>query len=79
MVEEKENVETLKYLRSVLHAWILETGDTTPKNPTPDRDDLDGNRLSNEFSKGERPGEATNAVEINSSGPIFKSDVDVKQ
>lgn len=69
------NKKMLTYLRSVLDIWIAETGDSKPKKPTPDRDDINGKKLPGEWSKGERPGAANNATEINRPGPILQKDI----
>lgn len=73
------NQKTLTYLRGVLDTWITETGDSKPKNPTPDRDDIDGKKLPGEWRKGERAGAANQASQINLSGPILQKDVKMKK
>lgn len=73
------NKKTLSYLRNVLDTWIVETGDSKPENPTPDRDDVDGKKLPREWKKGEKPGERNNADSINHSGPIHEKDIKIKK
>lgn len=71
----EKNEKTLNYLREALDKWIVETGDSMPKNPTPDRDDIDGNKLPGAWARGEKPGDANNASQINLSGPILQKDI----
>lgn len=59
----------LDHLRQVLSYWSEQTGDTVPKSPTPDREDVLGKRIAG-FKRGEMPGAAKNATRINSKGPI---------
>lgn len=73
---KSDNYEKIRnYLSLVLDQWVQETGDSKPTNPTPDRDDINANRLPGEWKRGERPGEKFDAVNINKAGPIFESDV----
>lgn len=65
-----EHAPVLDHLRALLDRWVEQTGDSVPDNPTADRDDHDGNRLP-DWERGEFPGAATNAVEIDHPGPIF--------
>lgn len=69
LAKRKAAQEMLLYLRSVLDIWIYETGDSVPLNPTPDRDDVNGNSFAH-WEKGEKPGESRNAVNVNRPGPI---------
>jgi arylsulfatase len=64
----------LKRLRTVLDQWTETTGDTVPDNPTNDRENLYHER-NPDFARGELPGEAANAQEINASGPVRTADV----
>ncbi|HYH57048.1 MAG TPA: sulfatase-like hydrolase/transferase, partial [Anseongella sp.] len=73
LAQEKENREILHYLSGVLDRWIRETGDSTPRRPSPDREDINGKQLPGKFKKGDKPGQFTNAVRINSPGPVAKS------
>ncbi|MGO1817611.1 MAG: sulfatase family protein [Sphingobacterium sp.] len=66
------NKEILLYLSDVLDIWIEETGDSKPQNPTPDRDDVYGKKLTGEWEKGEKPGQRNNADSITASGPILE-------
>ena len=75
----EKNKKVLYYLREALDKWITETGDSKPKKPTPDRDDIDGKKLSGEWTKGEKPGDTYNASQINLPGPILKKDIKMKK
>ncbi len=72
LVHEKNNRDTLHLMRFLLTKWMNETGDNIPDNPTPHKAEMDGTPL--EWYRGEMPGEATGAAEINSSGPVNLSD-----
>lgn len=69
LAEDPARRDTLDHLRSVLNRWAEQTGDTIPADPTPDRQDPQGNR-DPDFARGEMPGEATNATEIHHPGPL---------
>lgn len=73
------NKKMLAYLSKVLDTWIAETGDSKPRNPTPDRDDTSGKKLPGVWKKGERPGELNKAESINRPGPILEKDVKIKK
>lgn len=75
VAEVGSNQKILAYLRKVLDEWIVETGDSKPQNPTPDRDDVEGNRLPGAWKKREKPGERNEADTINRSGPILEKDL----
>ena len=62
-----EYKEVLKQMRKQLEAWTLETGDTVPKNPTPDRGTpgTKGRNPHREF-----PGQSAGATKINKPGPV---------
>lgn len=64
----------LQRLRTVLDQWTEETGDTVPDAPTNDREDI-YHEQNPDFERGELPGEAAGAMNINHSGPIRKEDV----
>jgi len=64
----------LRRLRTALDQWTESTGDTVPDNPTNDREDIYHER-NPDFERGELPGEAANATEINNPGPIRVEDV----
>ncbi len=63
-----------KRLRHILDQWTEETGDTVPDNPTNDREDIYHNQ-NPDHRRGELPGEAENATEIDRPGPIRTDDV----
>ena len=71
------NKKILLYLRKVLDTWIEETGDSKPKNPTPDRDNAEGKPLPGEWKKGEKPGEINKSSSINLPGPIIEKDIKI--
>ncbi|TDS09806.1 sulfatase family protein [Sphingobacterium paludis] len=75
----EKNKKILDYLRVALDTWILETGDSKPKNPTPDRDDIDGNKLPGKWGRGEKPGDIHHASQINLPGPILQKDVKMEK
>src|SRR5690606_21715218 len=52
VADVRRNKKMLAYLRKILDAWIAETGDSKPKHPTPDRDDVEGKRLPGVWKKG---------------------------
>jgi arylsulfatase len=75
VAQQKENREIVKYLCGVMDQWIEETGDSVPENPTPDRDDPDGKRLSGKWEKQEKPGEINHAEKLNEPGPVTVHDL----
>lgn len=72
---EPSNKDILSFLRRVMDQWVNQTGDSVPENPTPDRDDIYGNRLPGEWKKGEKPGANRGAERVNLSGPIERADL----
>ena len=64
----------LRRLRTALDQWTESTGDTVPTNPTNDREDI-YHEQNPDFERGELPGEAVNAMDINAPGPIHEEDV----
>jgi arylsulfatase len=64
----------LDRLRTVLDRWTSRTGDTVPDAPTNDRENI-YHEQNPDFERGELPGEAANATEINDDGPIRTEDV----
>jgi len=79
LADAGSNKKMLSYLRKVLDTWVLETGDSKPQNPTPDRDDVDGKKLPGEWKKQEKPGKINNADSITRPGPILEKNVNVKK
>jgi len=63
-----ENREVLHRMRVLLTQWTNQTGDNIPNHPTPHKATLGGELL--EWKRGEMPGEATQAMNINHPGPI---------
>jgi arylsulfatase len=68
VVYESENREVLSQMRILLMKWTNQTGDNIPDAPTPHKATMEGKLL--EWERGEMPGEATNASQINHPGPI---------
>ncbi len=67
LASNPEYNEQLQKMSRQLNQWTEDTGDTIPKNPTPDRNAAGGKRNPHlEF-----PGAAANAGQINAKGPIF--------
>lgn len=61
----------LDTLRKVLKQWQLETGDSSPKQLTPDwYNRKDGTPLPAKDKRGEMPGTSTGAVNTNAKGPF---------
>jgi arylsulfatase len=54
---------TLRQLRQILDRWTEETGDTVPKNPTPDR-------VAGSVRRGEFPDAGRSAAAIRAPGPV---------
>ncbi|WP_339924481.1 sulfatase [uncultured Cyclobacterium sp.] len=68
VVYAPENRELLNQMRILLISWTNQTGDNIPDDPTPHKATLEGRLL--EWERREMPGDATNASQINQSGPI---------
>ena len=60
----------LDKMRALLKRWQKETGDNVPGDPTPDRQPLHVMGKRGKMVRGEMPGAATNATEINHPGPV---------
>jgi len=66
-----EYAKTLNTMRKLLTQWTDQTGDTVPKDPTPDRDARPGKpKRKGRWSHREQPGKARNAQEITHPGPL---------
>ena len=74
VADDPKYLPVLRRLRRVLDQWAESTGDTVPNNPTNDRENI-YHEQNPDFERGERPGEAVGAIEINNSGPIRTEDV----
>lgn len=70
---DPEHAEALATARRLLADWTEATGDDVPDNPTPDRDARPGGKQPSDFERGEFPGAAHNATQINRPGPIVLS------
>lgn len=75
LVSDKKHQESLDYLRKAMDQWIEETGDSVPKKPTPDRDDVNGKRLPGIWKKGEKAGASKQAESIKLKGPLRIQDL----
>lgn len=84
LADNPEYKDKLKLLRSALTQWTEQTGDTqpafeemTPESVTRDvwEDAIDEDYRGHP-NGGEIPGEATEAWNINNSGPIYRSDIE---
>lgn len=60
----------IREARDILDRWTRETGDTVPKNPTPDRE---GERRGRQ-QRGELPGEAAGAASLAGKGPVLRGE-----
>lgn len=60
--------EVRESLEAVLDRWAEETGDTVPVDPTPDRQDAQGNEHQG-FARGTMPGASRDAARIVAPGP----------
>jgi len=68
---EREYAKDIDHLKQVLQQWQEETGDNLPTNLTPDwYDRSSGLALPTKDKRGEMPGAARKAVEINAKGPF---------
>src|SRR5690625_3928064 len=63
-----ENRNVLHRMRVLLTQWTNQTRDNIPNHPSPHKATLGGELL--EWKRGEMPGEATQAMNINHPGPI---------
>lgn len=68
MIYEPDIHDVLHQMRSLLTLWTNQTGDNIPDDPTPHKATMDGELM--EWKRGEMPGDATNAMQINHPGPI---------
>ena len=71
LAADPQHGATLARLRAKLAAWTMETGDTVPTKPTLGVPVVGrGQGMNPEFQRGEIPGAATNASEVNAPGPV---------
>jgi len=74
LVSNPEYKPVLIQMRKLLAQWTEQTGDTIPKNPTPNRDSPPGQPNTGtgrkNFKYGEFPGTAAGAEKINHPGPL---------
>jgi len=69
LVDEPDRAAILSQCRSLLAQWTKETGDSVPKNPTPDRGVLHDDKKGT-TTRGDFPGADQNAAANLSPGPI---------
>lgn len=76
LISNPEHAAELARLRNALDQWTVQTGDTIPKNPTPDRNQRPGEPKPPEFEHREMPGDAKQAQKINAPGPVLSNSID---
>jgi len=74
LADDPKYAPVLRRLRTALDQWTEDTGDTVPDDPTNDREDI-YHESNPDFERGELPGEAAGAMDINDPGPIREEDV----
>ena len=71
LINDPAYANHIKSLKSILHTWQSETGDTVPEKLTPDWYSREnGQPLPAKDIRGEMPGMAKNADRINAKGPF---------
>jgi len=70
VVNEKANAKMLAFLRKTLDAWIADTGDSVPANPSPDKVDENNQPVERKWKTGEKAGASRNAQQISKPGPV---------
>lgn len=75
LASRPEHEETRRRMRSLLEEWKRQTGDSVPKNPTPDRQPLHEAGGNGTVQRGDFPGADNKAQTINHPGPIRLSEV----
>ena len=73
LARDEASLATLTTLRGALDRWVVETGDSVPTHPTPDRGA--GNRRGDDERRGEHSGAEHGAGAIVAPGPIRKNAV----
>jgi len=71
LADDSQYAEALKTARRLLAQWTEATGDDVPDNPTPDRDARPDGEKPGRFKRGDFPGAAHHATQINDPGPIM--------
>jgi arylsulfatase len=66
LISSEAHAAEIREARGLLDRWARETGDTVPKNPTPDRE----GELRRRQERGELPGEASGADSLIAKGPV---------
>ncbi len=65
-------------MRKLLGQWVEETGDSVPKNPTKDIQQLHGDGRV-KVKRGDFPGSVNNAVKVTNPGPVLNSKTNASQ
>ena len=73
LVADPSCAAALERARSLLHRWTLETCDSVPEHPTPDRGAIHEATERN-VKRGELPGAARDAARANAPGPVRLED-----
>ncbi|HAW32639.1 MAG TPA: heparan N-sulfatase, partial [Planctomycetaceae bacterium] len=76
LASKPEHAAELARLSKALDQWTVQTGDTIPETPTPDRNQRPGEPKPPEFEHREMPGDAKQAQKINAPGPVLSSSID---
>ncbi|MDF7824806.1 sulfatase [Pontiellaceae bacterium B12227] len=72
LVQNPEYFQILEKARALLAQWSVQTGDTIPENPTPDRNARPGQpKPEGKHKHLEMPGDASNAWKMNHPGPVL--------
>ena len=69
LASDKKYAAEISQLTQLLDRWAEDTGDTIPKNPTPNRQTPEGKRFKG-WKHGTQPGTSRGATRINHPGPI---------
>jgi arylsulfatase len=69
LTADKKYAAEISQLTQLLDRWAEDTGDTIPKNPTPNRQAPEGKRFKG-WKHGTQPGTSRGATKINHPGPV---------
>jgi arylsulfatase len=69
LAADKKYAAEISQLAQLLDRWAEDTGDTIPKNPTPNRQTPEGKRFKG-WKHGTQPGTSRGATKINHPGPV---------
>ena len=65
------HAKALESMRTLLESWKSRTGDSVPKNPTPDRQPFHGKAQHEGFRRGDMAGADRGASSIHDPGPVM--------